>query len=334
MAANSQDSGLSTQDFFWWREALGAALVLISRILTAPKTPWENDEFLFAEAVRKFDPSNYHPHPPGYPLFVLLGKLFMIIVHDPWRALVIVNVVAAPIGFIALARAFRNWIDDADLAVASALLYYFSASMLVHGTLALSDGVAVAFLSLVILSVSEGPGWVGGAQSNVPSAARPARSPDRADARPRAVADAHHERARDLRRRLRLRLADVVPAAGRRGGRRQQRHRVRDQAGRVRRLARRGDVARHEVRRRDRGPISPAPVGLEVPHAPAPPLRGPRHPRIRPTVARASAADRLHRGAARLRALRYGSGRWRALLAAIDDSRRARHRARLRCRAP
>src|SRR5437016_414458 len=180
MAANSQDSGLSTQDFFWWREALGAALVLISRILTAPKTPWENDEFLFAEAVRKFDPSNYHPHPPGYPLFVLLGKLFMIIVHDPWRALVIVNVVAAPIGFIALARAFRNWIDDADLAVAGALLYYFSASMLVHGTLALSDGVAVAFLSLVILTLSasegKGPVWARGAQSNVPSAARPARS--------------------------------------------------------------------------------------------------------------------------------------------------------------
>ena len=53
----------------YWREAVGAALVFVTRILTAPKTPWENDEFLFAEAVRKFDPSNYHPHPPGYPLF-------------------------------------------------------------------------------------------------------------------------------------------------------------------------------------------------------------------------------------------------------------------------
>src|SRR5437660_1191639 len=179
-AGATHHSSLITHHFPWWREALGAALVLISRILTAPKTPWENDEFLFAEAVRKFDPSNYHPHPPGYPLFVLLGKLLMLIVHDPWRALVIVNVVAAPIGFIALARAFRNWIDDADLAVAGALLYYFSASMLVHGTLALSDGVAVAFLSLVILtlSASEGEGsvWVGGAQANVPGAVRPARS--------------------------------------------------------------------------------------------------------------------------------------------------------------
>src|SRR5438132_1205571 len=124
MAETTQHSALSTQHFPW-REAVGAIVVLISRIATAPRTPWENDEFLFAEAVRKFDPSNYHPHPPGYPLYVLLGKAFAVVVHDPWRALVVLAIVAAPVGFIALARAFRNWIGDADLAVAAALLYYF-----------------------------------------------------------------------------------------------------------------------------------------------------------------------------------------------------------------
>ena len=71
----------------WWREALGAVVVLVSRILTAPRTPWENDEFLFAEAVRNFDPSRYHPHPPGFPLLVILGKVFNAFIHDPWRAL-------------------------------------------------------------------------------------------------------------------------------------------------------------------------------------------------------------------------------------------------------
>ena len=98
----------------WWREIAGAIVVLISRIVTAPRTPWENDEFLFAEAVRKFDPSRYHPHPPGYPLYILLGKLVNAIVGDPWRALVIVSIIAAPIGFVALARVFRRWIDDPD----------------------------------------------------------------------------------------------------------------------------------------------------------------------------------------------------------------------------
>src|SRR5256885_6389668 len=161
---------------FAWREILGAIVVLISRIITAPRTPWENDEFLFAEAVRKFDPSNFHPHPPGYPLYVMLGKVFAPIVGDPWRALVVLAIIAAPIGFVALARAFRNWIGDADLAVSAALLYYFSASMLVHGTLALSDAVAMAFVALafsVIPSVSEGPGGEGGAKPDIQRAARP-----------------------------------------------------------------------------------------------------------------------------------------------------------------
>jgi hypothetical protein len=138
----------------WWREALGAALVLVSRILTAPRTPWENDEFLFAEAVRNFDPSRYHPHPPGFPLLVLIGKVFAWFVHDPWRALVVFSIVAAPIGFVAIARAFRNWIDDPNLAICGALLYYFSASMLVHGTLALSDGPAMMFLGLALFAIS------------------------------------------------------------------------------------------------------------------------------------------------------------------------------------
>ncbi|HSY50808.1 MAG TPA: glycosyltransferase family 39 protein [Thermoanaerobaculia bacterium] len=138
----------------WWREALGAVVVLVSRVLTMPRTPWENDEFLFAEAVRNFDPSRYHPHPPGYPLLIILGKVFDAVVHDPWRALIVFSVVAAPIGFVAIARAFRNWIDDPDLAVCGALLFYFSASMLVHGTLALSDGPAMMFLGLSLFAVS------------------------------------------------------------------------------------------------------------------------------------------------------------------------------------
>jgi hypothetical protein len=148
---NSRTAGI----LGWWREALGAIVVLVSRILTAPRTPWENDEFLFAEAVKRFDPSLYHPHPPGYPLYILLGKLVNIFTNDPWRALVVLSILSAPIGFVALARAFRNWIEDADLAVAGALIYYFSASMLVHGTLALSDGPSIMFLAFALLAISK-----------------------------------------------------------------------------------------------------------------------------------------------------------------------------------
>jgi hypothetical protein len=139
---------------FNWREAAAAALVLLVRIVTMPRTPWENDEFLFAEAVRKFDPSLYHPHPPGYPLFVLLGKAFAAFVGDPWRALVLLNVVAAPVGCIALIRAVRHWIGSEQIAIAASLLYFLSASMLLHGPLALSDAAAMSFVALAFAALS------------------------------------------------------------------------------------------------------------------------------------------------------------------------------------
>lgn len=164
--------------------------MLVTRILTAPRTPWENDEFLFAEGVRHFDPSRYHPHPPGYPLYILIGKVFAAVLHDPWRALVVAAIVAAPVGFVAIARAFRNWIDDPDLAVCGALVFYFSASMLLHGTLALSDGVSIAFLGLALWGISAvGPAGSRRYQA-APDGASPAGEPPPRQAAPDGVSPA------------------------------------------------------------------------------------------------------------------------------------------------
>jgi len=140
----------------YWREALGALCALLVQLATIPRTPWENDEFLFAEAVKKFEPTiaAYHPHPPGFPLFVLLGQAFHELIHDPWRALVVLNLIATPIGFVAMSRAFRRWTGDADLAVCGALLYYFSASYILHGSLAFSDPIAIAFVALMFYSIA------------------------------------------------------------------------------------------------------------------------------------------------------------------------------------
>src|SRR2546428_1303965 len=109
---------------------VGAIVVLISRLATIPKTFWEGDELLFAAAIQKFDPWSSRPHPPGYPLYVGLGKFFALFTGDPFLALVALSVIASVIGFIALSIAFRHILEDADLAVCGALFFYFSASML------------------------------------------------------------------------------------------------------------------------------------------------------------------------------------------------------------
>src|SRR3954470_672048 len=139
----------------WWRELLGALIVLVSRIAIAPHTFWEHDELLFAQALRDFDPLRFHPHPPGYPLYVLLGKFVNLFLGDAFRSLVSISVVFAVVGFIALARLFRKLIDDADLAVAAALIVYFSSAMLIHSVLPMSDGPAFALVALTLLAIAD-----------------------------------------------------------------------------------------------------------------------------------------------------------------------------------
>jgi hypothetical protein len=137
-----------------WRLFAGAAVVLVSRLVSFPRTPWELDEFHFLEALLKFEPLRHHPHPPGFPLFVALGKVAFALLGDPFAALVALNIVACVVGFAALYRAFRNYVDDADVALAGSLIFYLSAGMLIHSTLALADATAIMFLALTFAAMS------------------------------------------------------------------------------------------------------------------------------------------------------------------------------------
>jgi hypothetical protein len=159
MTTPAQHSARSTQDFLraYWRELLAALVVLITRFLTAPRTLWEADEHLFVAAVKSFEPLANHPHPPGYPLYVGLGKFAAVFTDNLFGALVVVSIVACAVGVVALSLAFRRVVGDADLAVSGALLFYFGAAMLVHGTLAMSDSAAIACTALALLAMTYFP---------------------------------------------------------------------------------------------------------------------------------------------------------------------------------
>jgi hypothetical protein len=165
MTTTPQHSARSTQDILrdflraYWREFLAALVVLITRLLTAPRTLWEADEHLFVAAVKSFEPLANHPHPPGYPLYVGLGKFAAAFTDNLFGALVVVSIVACVVGVVALSLAFRRIVGDADadLAVSGALLYYFGAAMLVHGTLAMSDSAAIACTALALLAMTYFP---------------------------------------------------------------------------------------------------------------------------------------------------------------------------------
>lgn len=65
------------------------------------------DAALFVAAVQDFDPTANRPHPPGYPLYVLLGKLLAPLAGGPFEALRLVSALSTGAAAALLPAFFR-----------------------------------------------------------------------------------------------------------------------------------------------------------------------------------------------------------------------------------
>ena len=97
----------------------GFLAVAAIRLLTLPESLWEWDEILFLQGVVDFDPLHHHPHPPGYPLYIGLGKVFALVFRDPYWGLVALGVAASLVGYAALVSAFRRLGGDPAVSASS-----------------------------------------------------------------------------------------------------------------------------------------------------------------------------------------------------------------------
>jgi hypothetical protein len=79
--------------------ALGAYAVLLAA--TAPAWPDDWDGVGFVESIHDFDLARFHPHPPGYPVYVALLRIAALVAREPMRASVAVSV-ASGLGAVAL----------------------------------------------------------------------------------------------------------------------------------------------------------------------------------------------------------------------------------------
>jgi hypothetical protein len=71
-----------------WLLALTAWGALLAA--SAPAWPDDWDGIGFLESIRDFDLTRFHPHPPGYPVYVALLRVAAFFVRDPMRATVLV----------------------------------------------------------------------------------------------------------------------------------------------------------------------------------------------------------------------------------------------------
>src|SRR5437764_3942444 len=96
-----------TQRRVFWIVALVCAA---ARFLAMAKTLWDWDEALFCLGMRSYDVTAHHPHPPGFPVYIALGRIVRTVIHSDFRALQAVNLIAAMLVFPAiffLARELR-----------------------------------------------------------------------------------------------------------------------------------------------------------------------------------------------------------------------------------
>src|SRR5712671_2607527 len=88
------------QDYrvFW---IVVVALLLLTRI-PAMANYLSIDNVNLAFSLEKFDPRIHQPQPPGYPFFVLLGRIVNIVFHDAERTFVAISLIVSGLCLLAI----------------------------------------------------------------------------------------------------------------------------------------------------------------------------------------------------------------------------------------
>lgn len=135
------------------RLAFGVIMLVCAatRFLAMARSLWDWDEALFCLGMRSYDVTTHHPHPPGFPVYIALGRIVRTVIPSDFRALQAVNLVAGMLVFPAvffLARELR--LPFVTSAVAGALCAFFP-NVWFFGGGAFSD---IPSLVLVVFAVA------------------------------------------------------------------------------------------------------------------------------------------------------------------------------------
>ncbi len=134
-----------------FRQAAPSAILIATTALTRfvfrSRYLYDIDSVNFALALKRFDPSVHQPHPPGYFLYVCLGRLASLLLPDANAALVAIGIVFS-CGAVAMIYVLTDrWFGPRAAAFAG-LVFVFSPLAWFHGTMALTYIVEAFFSAL------------------------------------------------------------------------------------------------------------------------------------------------------------------------------------------
>lgn len=122
--------------------------VALTRLLFRSHYLYDIDSINYALALDRFDPVVHQPHPPGYFLYVYLGRFARIFIHDANGALVTLSIAASCVAALMIYGLATCWFER-RAAVCAALIFVFSPLCWFHGTVALTYIIETAFSATV-----------------------------------------------------------------------------------------------------------------------------------------------------------------------------------------
>ena len=125
-----------------------AGAVAVSRFAFRSHDLYDLDSVNFALGIGRFDPTVHQAHPPGYFLYICLGRLVNYLVHDANLALVLISIAASVATVVLIYLLAMEWFSPRAARFAG-LLFLFSPLAWFHGTVALTYSVEAAASALL-----------------------------------------------------------------------------------------------------------------------------------------------------------------------------------------
>ena len=132
----------------WTDGAVLVCTVALSRFAFRSRLLYDVDSVNFALALQRFDPRVHQPHPPGYYLYVCLGRLLQVFTHDANAALVWISILASCGAAVMIYRLADEWYGR-RAAVSAGALFLLSPLGWFHGIVALTYMPEAFFSALV-----------------------------------------------------------------------------------------------------------------------------------------------------------------------------------------
>jgi hypothetical protein len=122
--------------------------VAFTRFMFRSHYLYDLDSVNFALAIQRFDPRVHQPHPPGYFLYICLGRLLNIGFHDANLALVVLSIVASCGVAVVVYKMTLDWFGSTAAQFAG-IFFLFSPLAWFHGIVALTYIVEAFFSGLL-----------------------------------------------------------------------------------------------------------------------------------------------------------------------------------------